>query len=267
MEARVVTGECRLCGENKVLTFEHIPPRSTFNRNTRYTTFTMNDMIGIDNPLTEMPKGKTKQGGIGLHSLCADCNSFLGRTYVKAYQKWVMAGLQVISSKDFDSAALYQIREQEPLKIIKQILSMFLALNDSWYYKEYPELVAFVKDPTSTVLPEKYRLFAYYNHEGRPRYAAHTVQYTEFGILNCTEIAFPPFGYLLTFGFAGEIPMLRDITSFKNGQGIMDIAIRLHVLPTYLPFLALDYRTKDQLENEIAEQIEVKERMKRDGTL
>jgi len=228
----------------------------------------MNDLVGIDNPLTDLKKGKIEQGGIGFYSLCSECNNFLGRTYVKAYQKWAIAGQQILSQGEFGPNVRYQIIEQEPSKVIKQILSMFLAINADWYRKAYPELVAFVKDPNSKDLPEKYKLYVYLNKEGKPRYAQHAAQYTgELGAINCTEIAFPPFGYLLTFDYQPGISFLTNITTFKDHDGPEEIAIGLNVLPTHLPFIALDYRTREQLEIEIAEQVVIKNELIKQGKL
>ncbi len=51
-------GVCRLCGQNTDLSFEHVPPRTTFNKDTKYTSVDFEDYIKIKNPLIETPKGK-----------------------------------------------------------------------------------------------------------------------------------------------------------------------------------------------------------------
>src|SRR5665647_2533871 len=93
-------GICRLCGERKELTFEHIPPKSSFNRNTGYHISPVINVLESEDPFNTNSKGLQKQGGIGNHSLCSECNSFLGINYVDAYNDWVKCGLQVLSSKN-----------------------------------------------------------------------------------------------------------------------------------------------------------------------
>jgi len=141
---------------------------------------------------------------------------------------------------------------------------MFIAMNDEWYLSEYPELAEFVKDPKSTFLPDKYRVFLYLNNEGKYRYAKHTTSsHPGLGILNSTELAFPPFGYVLTFNFNHDINKFVNITSFKefSYDNVVDLQLGLYKLPTYLPFPPLDYRSKQKIEQDIQEGLLTKEKL------
>jgi hypothetical protein len=69
-------GNCSLCGIFCDLTFEHVPPRSAFNKNTRYKTVPYEQVLKSDNILDANFKGKIEQGGLGHYSLCSNCNSF-----------------------------------------------------------------------------------------------------------------------------------------------------------------------------------------------
>ena len=260
-------GICRICGNKKELSFEHVPPRIAFNKSTRHISVPFDEYTQSDNPLNYSPKGKILQGGIGYYSLCRECNSFLGRNYVLAYEKWVISGFQILSKYDFNYLE-YIAFELEPLKILKQIISMFLAMNDDWYLQEYPELAAFVKDPNSNYLPEKYRVFAYMNNEGRYRYSAHNVSsIPNLGIINSTELTFPPFGYVLTMGFDKDINLFKNITNFKDFplSTKSDINLNFHKLPTYLAFPPLDYRTKENIEKDIKAGLLSREKLKKQG--
>jgi len=84
-----VKGICRLCGKNTSLTFEHVPPQSAYNKHTKYYKQSIEEMMKVDNLLNHKFKGKLYQGGIGYHSLCNDCNNFLGTHYVNSYKDWV----------------------------------------------------------------------------------------------------------------------------------------------------------------------------------
>jgi len=95
-------GLCRICGQEKELSYEHVPPRVAFNKNTRHVSVSMEAYAKVDNPLEYSPKGKILQGGIGYYSLCRECNSFLGRMYVPAYEKWVRSGFEIISKYKYD---------------------------------------------------------------------------------------------------------------------------------------------------------------------
>ena len=256
-----ITGQCHICGLDKPLTFEHVPPKATFNKVTRYISTSLDEFAKIDNPLKNPPKGKIEQGGMGFNSLCQDCNNFLGRTYVKAYEKWVKAGFEMLLDHNPDNKP-YRVFQQEPLKVMKQIISMFLSLNDPWYLTEYPELSKFVLDPTLQELPNKYRLFVYLTNEGKMRYLRHLISYSpETGPLNVSELAFPPFGFVLTMNYEGRIPDLIEITRFKtHAENPNELILSFSKLPTYLP-MPLDYRTRIQIEEDIEKGLLVKQKI------
>lgn len=95
-------GNCRLCTKFGQLTYEHVPPRVTFNKHTRFKSVPFMDYIKEPNPLESKFKGKTEQGGIGYYSLCSTCNSFLGRTYVTDYQKYSNTFVEFARKKQFN---------------------------------------------------------------------------------------------------------------------------------------------------------------------
>lgn len=246
-------GICRVCGDKTLLSFEHVPPRVAFNKHTSYTDISFDDYLKVENPLKDKMKGIKKQGGIGYNSLCKDCNSFLGSHYVEAYKKWVYGGFEVLRNGKND-VHFFKINNQEPLKILKQIVSMFLAINGPWYRESFPELVTFVQDPKEKALPKKFRILAYLNIDGISRYLGHSIVYNPRlgGSVNCSEIAFPPFGYVLTFDFPHNIPALADITFFKNFgvDEITPLTLLMFNLPTYLPY-PFDYRTQEEIQENI----------------
>ncbi len=259
-------GVCRVCGDNKNLSFEHVPPRIAFNGNTKYLSVPFDDYVKIDNPMKTPPKGKVVQGGTGYYALCQECNSFLGVNYVNAYERWAKAAFQVISGNQYNHFKC-TIRDLEPLKILKQIISMFLTMNNDWYGKAYPELIEFVKDRDNGILPDKFKVFAFLNNEGQMRFSKYTVSFTpEFGILTSSELVFPPFGYVLTINFPNIINRMTNITNFKtySFDQKTDLSLEFVKLPTYLPF-PLDYRPKEQIEKDIEAGILARDSMKPDS--
>jgi hypothetical protein len=250
----MVKGICRLCGENTDLSYEHVPPRVAFNKNTRYTSVPFGEYIKQENPLDFKPRGKKRQGGIGYNSFCRKCNSFLGSNYVPSYDRWAKAGYQVLSKSEL-ARIKYKVYDLEPLKILKQIISMFLAINDTWYLESYPELAEFVKDKNSNFLPEKFKVFTYLNSNGNVRYINHNVvgDFNSGSIINCSEITFPPYGYVLTFGDPDQkIEYQTDITKFKDFDFNQKKTLEFDMfqLPTHVN-IALDYRAKEQVKSQI----------------
>jgi hypothetical protein len=256
-------GLCHICGKEDKLTFEHVPPKSTFNKTTKYVATNFQDFMTSENPLKNKPKGKIEQGGMGFYSLCEKCNNFLGVNYVKAYEKWVRAGYEMLIDKNPEPLA-YKVLYQEPLKVIKQVASMFLSLNALWYLEEYPEISNFILNPESQSLPDKYRIFTYLTDGGNSRYLQHMVSYSpSIGSVNVTEIAFPPFGFVMTFNFDGDLPNLTEITNFKNYplNANPELYFSMAKLPTYLP-IPLDYRPINEIEDSIAKGIIEKQKFR-----
>lgn len=238
-------GICRICKKEKNLSFEHIPPRVAFNKNTRYYSIPFDEFAKSPNFLEHKPKGKIMQGGIGFYSLCRECNSFLNDNYVRSFAKWANVGMDINSKFEFDYIGL-DINNQNPFRILKQILSMFLSMNDPWFSDEYPELLEFVLNPNEKKLPDKYRIYHYLNSEGQIRKMGWSV--TNFYGTIC-EFTFPPFGYVLNINNENDIDHLTEITGWKNytDERNHDFYIGLYKYPTYLP-IPMDFRSKSEIQ-------------------
>jgi hypothetical protein len=243
-------GICRLCGKSTELTFEHIPPKLSYNRDTRYTVSPLGEVIEALGSIDDKTKSKEMQGGTGSWSLCHDCNEFLGKNYVTAYHYWVKCGLQVVKSEGqvFD----YIVQRIEPLKIIKQIFSMFISMEDEHCYERHKELCEFVRNPMLNELSEKYQIHIYLNKEGNVVYIPPLVtgNFRTGTTILCSELTFIPYGYVLSIGYNNPIPRLANITGFKDYKLDEKVDITFHginLLPNYLPF-PLDYRTKEEIE-------------------
>jgi hypothetical protein len=244
--SKKVEGQCRLCLQHGSLTYEHVPPRSSFNKTTRFQSVSFMDIMGLKDPFEEKIKGKIYQGGVGYHSYCLNCNNFLGLEYVNAYKQWSHAGAYAISQAEFDSCS-FEVPNILPNEILKHVISMFIAINDINYGKAHPELLEFVKNPDSTELDSKYRIFTYFKKKGQIRYIPFMVTGTlsAGSVVACSEIAFTPYGFVITYDDKKPKPGLVEITRFKEHAPKIpvDIKMNINVFETHLP-IPLDYRTK-----------------------
>ncbi|HEU4573770.1 MAG TPA: hypothetical protein VFS36_02110 [Chitinophagaceae bacterium] len=161
-------GNCRLCTKFGQLTYEHVPPRVTFNKNTRFKSIPFMDYMKESNPLESKIKGKVEQGGVGYYSLCSTCNSFLGRNYVIDYQKYSNTFIEFARKKQFNMFE-FTMHNFNALNVLKQIVSMFFSINDERFSTNNRELAEFVLDSKSNKFPERLRAFNYLNTEGQLR--------------------------------------------------------------------------------------------------
>ena len=78
-------GICRLCKQEKKLTFEHIPPKSVFNNSPVYR-YDGNEVLNNPDSFEKRVCFTKMRRGSGKFCLCKDCNSFTGGKYNKTYE-------------------------------------------------------------------------------------------------------------------------------------------------------------------------------------
>lgn len=248
-------GICKLCNQFGQLSYEHVPPKVTYNKNTRFRTINFLEYVKSPNPLEIKYKGKIEQGGIGYYSLCKSCNSFLGTNYVREFQKYTNSFISFAKKKHLNAFEL-TMHDFRALYVLKQIVSMFFSINDESFSKNNRDLAEFVLNPKSNHLPNRFRLFNYINTEGQLRYLSMMAQgsFSSTNFVLGTEIAFPPLGYVMTLDFNGKLPFHQEITSFREYADNENVTFdfKIYRLATHLPFI-LDYRDRQTIENSLIE--------------
>lgn len=126
-------GKCALCGKECELTYEHIPPRSAFNKE-QTKMYTGNELLADGDRLpweTDGLKYINCQQGAGAFTLCKDCNNITGKWYGNSY-RYVAYNVAhaIIEWADDPEAEAIGIKDVYPLRFIKQVLSMFCSINN-----------------------------------------------------------------------------------------------------------------------------------------
>lgn len=250
MKRKTIVGKCKLCLETKELNFEHTPPRSAFNKETKYYTIDQTEYYQKAKEYTFenlKPKSRKKQGGIGDFSFCFNCNNFLGINYVDDYKKFAVIAMSIIQSNNKNAKAYkFDISGINLLRFIKQITAIFIATNKHSFTESYPELLEFVKNKNFIDLPNRYRFYMYLNNEGKNR-NGHIHYLNKFGMV--CDFSFIPFGFVLSIDNPNRLIQLTEITEFKNYEKITSlnkVPIILNKYPTYYPF-PLDFRSEKEL--------------------
>lgn len=245
-----VVGKCKLCLKKKELNFEHIPPRSAFNKDTKYYVIEQTEYYQKAKEYTFdnlKPKARKEQGGLGQHSFCVACNGFLGSNYVRTYKKFAEIAMGIIQANDENVKAFqFDISEINLLRFLKQVTAIFIASNDYSFTEIYPELLEFVRNENFKELPERFRFYMYLNNEGKNRNGH--IHFTNLFGTVC-EFTFRPFGFVLSINNPKRIMELSEITNFKHYDKVKkldEMPILLNKYPTYYPF-PLDYRTEKEL--------------------
>lgn len=243
----------------KPLSFEHVPPRSANNSQKVYL-FDMQNWLNRN--VNGEVKGKQFQRGAGVRSLCRDCNSLAGQWYVQDYAELVRVALGAMQQIPQDQLRMADekvrvrihsqltVKGARPLRILKQIITMMLAVSVPGFCAKQPELREFVLNPERSGLPTRYRFGISLYLGPISRYAAHE------GILSTTtgkfqfvsELALPPFSMVLGLN---EEPLPEghaDITQFANCavDQVMDMPLKMDVRFGHTPY-ALDFRNGGQM--------------------
>jgi hypothetical protein len=249
---------CKICGFVGELSFEHVPPEKAFNNNRFYYEASLEELskLGISDIDFSSPqiKLRKKQGGIGFNSICRKCNNLTGIWYAKDFIKWVHQSMSILLKAN-GRPTLYYPTFFFPLRVIKQIVTMFFSVNQDVFRNVEPQLVSFILEKEKRFLDPKYKIYCYYNIEGQSRYKGNSFigNLHSRDIIHISEISFPPFGFVMTIDSKKPDDRLTDISHFADFpyNHWTDYYQRFNVLPTYLPYLPGDYRTKEEIQSAI----------------
>lgn len=248
---RVVMGECCICGKNGSLSLEHVPPQAAYNKE-RVVEYALSDVVHKTGA-----KGRTRQGGIGQHTLCDQCNNDTGSWYGNEYVTWARIGQAIIQEwqKNGQTEGMVTLLKGYPLRFLKQVVTCFFSVvgapGGGSFARNNPALVKFVQDKYEQELPD-YRFFvdlyplASGQNTSLRRYPIaakiSVVMDAQRNIIPVTSSVFhefthPPFALAMTtdLTFFGA----TDITHFKNYgyDNCVDVALPLRIIPStsYLP--------------------------------
>ena len=243
------SGKCCLCGKVGKLSFEHVPPEKAFNDNKVF-----HDNV---NNMLRNHKLKISQRGVGDHTLCEPCNNDTGSMYGTAFVEFCKRAAEVLSQA-YGYPALHYEYKTYPLRVIKQIVTMFFSTNGLEWRKSCPELEKFVLEKLQNNLPKRYRIFIYYNIEGSLLKHTGIQRVLEFDpewiasptLSKRSEIVHPPFGYLMTIDSDKPDDRLFDISWFSkfSYDEHRHVCLKITVLPIYTMYAGQYPSLKDMEE-------------------
>lgn len=253
-------GICRICGEYKKLSFEHVPPGTTFNKQA-VRLVKVDDFIEAEKCEDALPwelnkvKGTINQRGRGGYYICEKCNNDTGSWYGTHYKKFVNALMYVIhqeSEKDYKGIAL-EISEMRPLPIIKQIMTMFCDINENLAASD-PALRSFILDKSNRDLDtEKYRIYMYLLKGGIERISPFSalINLNEPEPVMISEISTVPAGFILYKDMPlGYQPPGTEISNFVqcdyDDTATITLELNVYENNTWLP---TDFRSKEEIKD------------------
>lgn len=258
-------GTCRICGDLGKLTYEHVPPRAAINdfRQKEYEYFQGNELIN-----NKESGHKSKQKGSGDYYLCPRCNNDTGAYYGDAFQMWARQIFTAVYEDQKEEGNLkFKIYKFYPLRVLKQIISMFLCISkmtedaspDAKRKRE--KLKKFILDKEDKNLPNEINIYLY----GHSPYSTLTRQIPIAMIADPLEtleeftgkeISMYGAGYIFTENKnINELKIIEadnliNITFFKtySYDDEIELELKIPILPNHTLNLC-DFRVKSQITN------------------
>ena len=250
-------GECCICATVGKLTFEHLPPRAAFN-DRRVFEAKIDELLGGKwIPGEAITEGKYVQRGVGRYSLCAKCNNDTGSWYGTAYVDFARQAMILLDRSNGKLSLAYPYGIF-PLKVLKQIIVMFFSACGPGLQKAHPDLVRFVLDRERRILPKDVHIWVYLRD---PVESTSIRQAGVTGLMSLdgdshlfAEIAFPPFGLIMSFKEEPVRIGLANIDHFGLEKfNTWDVFyLKLPVLPV-VSFFPGDFRTADEMKKTVEE--------------
>lgn len=196
-------GICHVCGQKKPLSFEHIPPKSSWNTS-RSRCYSDIDSFTRSIKGTGSFEGlhyEQRQQGTGCYALCSECNSYLGRNYVNSFTDFFKAVVVGMLEREIDpefQCFLFETDKLPPLAFFKQVISNFCSTTQPG---SMTNCMDFLLNKESNDFPDEYRLSLYLIPDLRAKRIFTgwmTPILNDFSTCDCSAICIPPFGFTLT---------------------------------------------------------------------
>jgi hypothetical protein len=258
MSKKKYFGKCHICGENKKLSYEHVPPKKAFNDKATTVYKALDIIEGGGLPWNvENIRGKNMQNGMGAYTLCIDCNSKTGSRYVNDFID--------VSVKSSDSSnitvsgnfkyARIEIYDISLVNFSKQVLAMFASVNSEDFFDAQTDLRELVMNYEETGIDkDKYAIYMYMYKGGTGRSSGISAMMKNDGTLVVSsEFVTIPFGFVLVLNPNREtLPEYGvEITDFLNDYKPSDranIRLNLPIFEQNSP-MPLDFRTRNEIES------------------
>jgi hypothetical protein len=245
-------GFCCICGKQGPLSYEHVPPQAAYNK-ARVSEYQLQDVV-----YKTGKKGSVKQGGIGAHTLCEQCNNNTGAWYGREFVQWAGVCQDIIHAwqKRGQTQGRVTLHQVCPLRFLKQVVTCFFSVvggpGGVAFAQNNPGLVQFILDRNEQALPTYHFFLNLYPFSEKepsalrrfPIAGKMKVIYDKKGNIRpveahgFSEITHPPFALAMTrdTSFFGA----TDITQFQQYgyDDCVDLDLELRIVSSTSPYPA-----------------------------
>lgn len=246
-------GICCICGNEGLLSFEHVPPRAAFNKGPQRIAKGKDILANVGNINLEEINTCIEQRGTGGYTLCPRCNNNTGGWYGKAFINWTYQAAGILKYTEGKPSIYYQYHIF-PLRVIKQILCQFFSANGNTFRNYHPNLEKFVLNKHKRHLGPSIKIYCYYNPTMVARQTGVAKYLQIYGNIEIvSEISYFPMAYIMGIENYSPSRPLFDISFFSNysynDQVELSLRIPVYSIHTYLPG---DFRSKKEVMEDIS---------------
>lgn len=208
---------CHICGKLEPLTFEHIPPAAAYNGAKVVLPDVESLLRGAPDAVV---RKRIQQRGMGKEVLCGRCNNNTGAWYGDSYAVFAYQAMRYLHTKASVMELVALPYHIFPLRVIKQVAAMMLAVNGPGFQRAQPDLVRFVLSKESRYWPNSagYLYMAYLDGTTSRQVGVSAQLSIEEGLecLFLSEMSFRPFSFILSHEGPLRNHRLLDITPFAH---------------------------------------------------
>lgn len=157
-------GTCRICGEETLLSFEHIPPRKTGNKGPAnlYKPQLVDSTSPIPFVSFDHPKyDHQNRRGMGGYTLCEGCNNYCGQFYVQPfcdYYEMMKRAIRLVGSEELKPNP-WLVFESVPVilpAVFKQLIANMCCTTQPGSMLDCRD---FLLDKNNNEFPERFNLY------------------------------------------------------------------------------------------------------------
>ena len=200
-------GICRICGNDRQLTREHILPQAVGNSG----RICVHNLYSLSKGWS---RGEILQAGLTRSTLCPECNSKAGRNYVPAFARWTLQAWEYHGRVPEGSRVALPFTFSA-LRVAKQLAVMTLAMSEipSLDLPHFFHLRRLVTRLRQHARVPRFRFFTYF-HVGAPvcesTFAAIDTSGGPSPMIFC-QVGLEPLGYLVTSDDNSSIAWARHL--------------------------------------------------------
>lgn len=225
---------CRYCLVRPAGSREHLPGSAALNDSPVLVRYTVADR---DSGSTK-PVARVEKDGFVVRTICGKCNSRTGGNYGTAFKDFALQWRSsTMSSADVDRSWA-SLRHIQPLRVLKQMMGMFLAAQASLDPTAWAGLREFVQRRDRKLQPgDGLRVFLYRNRSSAGRIGSYKGMAFFFVSgkvppLIASEISWPPLGIVFSPDKHPLLDPMKEITAWGQ-YGFKDRASFDFSVPNY----------------------------------